>query len=579
MTGTKIITALILCCQAVCYSNAKTTANEDCPPWYFHDHEGKCSFSHKLSQIVHQFNDTSELQIGFIMTVTNTSQVLAQSPYIPMSDNFSKYHSIYRVLPSTLDEVNDSMCAPSNRKGFLCSKCKESYGLAAYRYYGLLCVKCSSSPWKWIGYILLLFIPQTLFFLTFMVLRINVHSGSLTGFIYFAHIIITTTFFLPSLISLPQDLFGYWPMQTLLALYGVWSMNFMQFMIPPFCVSTDLTTLQLVSLDYVSSVYPLILCLATYYLIQLHAGGNRLIVMLWRPFHRLFSKYTSAVESSIIHTFGTFILLSYGKNVFISFTLVQGSFVFALDVKTNTLKSLSSCSVDLGAVYFGSTHAPYGVLGIVGGILTVILPLVLVLIYPTRVFSKLIWCCGLRRWHAMRTFMEVFVGSYKDGLDAHVSKRDYRFVASLYLIGRVALGFSWLKRGANGPLIHYSWLITAVPYIIAAVSFAFIKPHRKLWHNCVDVLLFLLIAKICVCFHVVFEIALSEHTLRVVMLLLLIDLALPQIILIKFFSYNLVCWTCSRRTSCAQGMTAVEEVNSINTQDGLGETQPLLMPS
>ena len=508
------------------------------------------------------------------------SQVLAESPYIPMNDNFSQYHSIYQVLPSTLDEVNDSMCAPFNREGFPCSKCKESYGLAAYRYYGLLCVKCNSSPWKWIGYILLLFIPQTAFFLTFMVLRINVHSGRLTGFIYFAHTIITTTFFFPSLISLPQSLFGYWPMQILLALYGVWSLNFVQFMIPPFCVSTQLTTLQLVSLDYVSSVYPLILCLATYYLIQLHAGGNRLTVILWRPFHRLFSKYISGVESSIIHTFGTFILLSYGKNVFISFTLVQGSFVVALDVNTNTLKSLPSRSVDLGAVYFGSTHAPYGVLGILGGILTVILPLVLVLIYPTRVFPKLIRCCGSRRWHAMRTFMEVFVGSYKDGLDAHVSKRDYRFVASVYLFGRVALGVAWVKLGANGPLIqHYSWLIGAVPFIIAAVSFGFIKPHRKLWHNCVDVLLFLLITKICICFHVVFETGLSEHTLRVVMLILLIDLALPHIILIVFFSYNLVCWTCSRRISCAQRMTVVKEETSVKTLDELGETQPLLMPS
>ena len=77
-----------------------------------------------------------------------------------------------------------------------------------------LCTKVSlikrfhcSSPWKWIGHILLLFIPQTIFFLTFMALKINVHSGSLTGLIYFAHTIITTTFFFPSLISLPQNLF------------------------------------------------------------------------------------------------------------------------------------------------------------------------------------------------------------------------------------------------------------------------------------------------------------------------------------------------------------------------------------
>ena len=67
----------------------------------------------------------------------------------------------------------------------------------------------------------------------------------------------------------------------------------------------------------------------------------------------------------------------------------------------------------------------------------------------------------------MRTFMEVFVGSYKDGLDARVSKRDYRFTASLYLIGRVAIGFGWIKPGPKGPPVqHYTLLISAVPCII-----------------------------------------------------------------------------------------------------------------
>ena len=393
---TKVVALLkfIICCQAVYYNNNEMTANGDCPPWYFRDDEGKCSFSNTLGAYVNQFDNTSELHIGNCMTVTNTSQVVAQSPYSPMSDIDLSH--LYQVLPSTLDEVNDSVCGPLNRKGFLCSECKESYGLAAYRYYGLMCVKCNGSPWKWIGYIMLLCIPQTIFFLTFLLLRINVHSGSLTGFIFFAHTIITTVFFYPLCMSFSQSVFGYWPTQIVLALYGVWSLNFMRFIIPPFCVSPHLTTLQLVSLGYVSSVFPLILCIATYYLIQLHDRGNWLIVTLWRPFH---SKSRSGVESSIIHTFGTFILLSYGNNVFVSFSLIQSSVLVALDVSTNTLKSLPPRSIDLGVDYFGPTHAPYGVLGIMGGLLTVILPLVLVLIYPTRVFPKLITCCGLRRWH------------------------------------------------------------------------------------------------------------------------------------------------------------------------------------
>ena len=187
--------------------------NENCPLQYFLDGEGKCSFSHKLPKFIKKYGNTSELDMGLCMTVTNSSLVVSQCPYLPVNThNFSQYHSIYQVLPNQLDQVNNSLCDPLNRKGFLCSECKENYGLAAYRYYGLMCVKCSNSAWKWISYILLLFIPPTLFFLMFLILNINVHSGRLTGSIYFSHIIVATSFFFPSLIILPQSLFGYWPL-------------------------------------------------------------------------------------------------------------------------------------------------------------------------------------------------------------------------------------------------------------------------------------------------------------------------------------------------------------------------------
>ena len=161
--------------------------------------------------------------------------------------NLSQYHSIYQVRPNQFDQVNNSLCAPFNRKGFLCSECKDNYGLAAYRYYGLMCVKCSSSAVKWISYILLLFTPPIISFFAFLILNINVHSGRLTGSIYFSHIIVATSFFFPSLIILPQSLFGYWPMQILLAPYGVWSLDFLKFMIPPFCVRLLVPVCQLCS--------------------------------------------------------------------------------------------------------------------------------------------------------------------------------------------------------------------------------------------------------------------------------------------------------------------------------------------
>ena len=112
------------------------------------------------------------------------------------------------------------------------------------------------------------------------------------------------------------------------------------------------------------------------------------------------------------------------------------------------------CEKEHTMIRFGSFVG----MGLFGGVVTVILPLALVLIYPTRVFPQLISCCGLRRWHAMRTFMEVFVGSYKDGTEGG---RDYRLTAALYLIGRIMVGVicSISKCGAKSLLVqYYGWL-------------------------------------------------------------------------------------------------------------------------
>ena len=545
IVGTLVVTLKILMCiQAAEIRNSDATpTNYSCPPWYFIDGEDKCSFSYKLPQIVMQYGNTSGLQIGFCMTVTNSSQVVSQCPYLPeKTHNISQYHSIYQMLPDQLDQVNKSFCDLFNRKGFLCSECKENYGLAVSRYYGLICVKCSSSAGKWIGFILLLFAPPTIFFLAFLILNINVHSGRFTGFIFFTHI--TAIFLFPAQIVLSQIFFGYWPIHILMALYGIWNLNFIPFMIPPFCVSTSISTLQFISLGYVSSVYPLVLCIITYYLIELHARGNWLLVKAWRPFHRLCfkCKRMSSVGSSIIHAFATFIFLSYGKNLFISLTLFQGYGLVELDTVTNTLKSLPSHSVYLGIPYFGATHAPYALLGLFGGVITIILPLVLVLIYPTRVFPKLIGCCGLRRWHMIRTFMEVFVGSYKDGTEGG---RDYRLTAAVCLSGRIITAVGWSISGFktnSTPVQNYSWLVSVVPYVLVAVVFALFKPHRKWSHNVVDALIFLLIAKMCVCYHIAFGTTTDEHTLRIMVLLLLIDFTIPQVALLIYCGIKLASW-------------------------------------
>ena len=564
---TTLVIAL-MCCWT--HAGNPSSNPPECPPWYYTSSEDKCLFSETLSGVVNRFGNTSEIQIGFCIDQyhNNSTLVVVQCQYNPApagnNHNPGNYTTIYQILPEHVDQLNEAVCGPLNRRGYLCSECKENYGLAAYRYYGLLCVECTHTLWKSVAYTILLLLTTTASFLTFLLFNINVHSGNLTGFILFSHTIISNVSFFPSLISLSQPLFGYWPIHILFSLYGVWSLNSLQFLIPPFCVSPHLTTLQLISLGYIPSLYVLLLCAVIFYLIEAHDKGNRTLIKAWKPFQRFLVKFKrpSNARFSVIYTFGTLVLLSYEKNLFITFTLLQGFVPVQLETTTNTLRTLPpTLSVDLQAPYLGSGHVPYFVLGVVGGLLTVLLPLVLVLIFPTRVFPKLVHCCGLRRWHGVRTFMEVFTGTYKDGTDPRFGKTDYRFTAAVSLLARVLVGIACSFRSSvNTMFRHTSWLFAIVPYTIAAVCFAFFKPHRKERHNALDTLLLLLLAKISTCLYFIFDANIGESTFKFIVLLLLIDLAVPQVVLVTYFGYKLLSWL------CAQDMKGLVNVVRSNTR-------------
>ena len=93
--------------------------------------------------------------------------------------------------------------------------------------------------------------------------------------------------------------------------------------IPHFCVSEQLSTLGVVSLGYISVVYPLLLTLVLYSLIKLHHRGCRLVVAIWRPLHRYFIRFRRfwQTSTSLMDVFATFLLLSYSKMLFVSFNL------------------------------------------------------------------------------------------------------------------------------------------------------------------------------------------------------------------------------------------------------------------
>ena len=80
-------------------------------------------------------------------------------------------------------------------------------------------------------------------------------------------------------------------------------------------------------MEYLVALFPLFLTALTYIIIQIHARDCRVLVTLWRPFSVLFAplvrRYQWNPAESLVHVFVTFLILSYSKVLFVSFTLLR----------------------------------------------------------------------------------------------------------------------------------------------------------------------------------------------------------------------------------------------------------------
>ena len=69
----------------------------------------------------------------------------------------------------------------------------------------------------------------------------------------------------------------FWPANQLT--YVIWNLDFFQYFIPAFCISSDMSTLYKLALEYIVAVYPLLLTLVIYVCIEMYDRGVRVVVV------------------------------------------------------------------------------------------------------------------------------------------------------------------------------------------------------------------------------------------------------------------------------------------------------------
>ena len=485
-------------------------------------------------------NNALSILNGYCLTIDEETDTLEAGRCLY---NYNTHDRIYNDLPRSKSKLNDFMCgleAELNRTGTLCGKCQDGYYPLAYSY-DMTCVQCPNGKSNWWKFVLAAFLPLTIFCIIILFFEINVVSSRFQGFLFYSQMIST-----PAMVRVFMLLGNYYTksethtshvaLRSLAAFYGIWNLDFFRSMKLGICLGTD--TLQTLSLDFIVGVYPLLLIVVSYVLIELYDRNFRPVVIMWKPFRRLFSlfKENRDLRTSIIDSFATTFLLANIKFQSVSFDLLIPIKAYHLYDTGNWTYSYR-LFYDATVPYFGSRHLPYAITAVIVTILCTLLPVLLLILYPFRCFQKFLNLLPVR-WYILHTFVDSFYGSYKDGTQP--GTRDCRWFASLFFLSRFCMMFA----GAYTESAMYFPTATMI-LVMIALLFVNVQPFKENYSHFtyINVCHVLLLALWNICFIGIRGASFSQWQSLLYLIMLVVVVFFPLL----FISAIVLHWMCSQR--------------------------------
>ena len=410
-----------------------------CPTWTVNTTTTHCECGPELSGRIscQKFEENVRVEIQATVCMTfdeKTGTLLAGD--CPYSFTANSTNRMYSLLPSDPAMLSD-VCTSYNRKGLFCGRCIEGFGPSVYSL-DLKCVNCSdiSTGYAVTLYIVLETIPITIFFFSIVLFRFNFTSGPMLPYIIFCQCMY---------ISLQDNLYHYnlvlahmsklllVPFHASLVVSGVWNLQFLKFLLPSFCISSKLTDLHVYMLRFISILYPLLLLLVTYAMIQIYVWRGRVLHFL---FDRCFSWLGNdwRANDSLIHAFAILTVLFAAAVNYRVINIIAYTDMYNINGTVTKTASMH----DPLAVWSSAQHFPYVIAALLLLFLVVLCPALLVTIYPTRLYRKLFQCLSARKRIAIQIFVDSVVCGFKDGLNG---SRDYRMLPGVSVLIIIPLSF------------------------------------------------------------------------------------------------------------------------------------------
>ena len=483
--------------------NVSLTINmilEQCPPGYKWNNNTKvCECGYEDWQGILYCDDvsfTSYLVRGYwagyilprlINSTANKSSLQLVTVKCP-SHFCAKFDTPFRRrLPSEANDIimDHMICGPQHRTGKLCGNCTKDHGVAInVRAFRFNCTHCSDTKYSWLKYVLSEFLPLTIFFIVILFFDINIHSGVTSSIILYFQVFDALRIVSDDELPSPPNSSGL--IRAVQFLYNIWNLKFFGSLLSPYCLANDLNTMDVLSIDYASGLYPFILLFIVYLLNNLsfpcclQSERFRKVRQCFRSFwYRL--KWRVAVKKSIISGLATVWTLAFTKLALISFLILSRT---SLDSNTDVATYQGTLP------FLKNKHLQYAIPANIISILFVYIPATSLLCYPLvpQLMGK------LKRWipldnyilyHRITSWLEspfiklkpiidCFQGSYKPRLE---------FFAGLLFWYRLII-FTVFAYSIRSDTYFWNIMVSLVFLVVVGVA----QPFKKSRDNIVMLL-------------------------------------------------------------------------------------------
>ena len=403
-------------------------------------------------------------------------------------------------LPENITKLNEYICAPLNRKGYMCMDCVEGFGPSMIQTsYTGICYDCRETWRGVILYLCLEFGPLTAFYFLILLFQVRVTSAPMTSYIMYSQLIVMA-FQVSSwnnhlLNMILHDEKGDLRSMSkiFLTFYGVFNLEFFRHVINPFCISNELTSIHVVLLGYISAFYPFLLITLTWICVNLHDRNFQPLVILWKQFHRNFAQLHRKLvaKSDITDVFASFFLLSYTKVIYQTLLMLSTQKIFNFSLISHSIHYSYVLSVDANIVSGTVKYVSIFIMTIIVFIVFNIFPLLLIILYPFQKFRCILSKLRLNTI-AINHFVEKFHYCYRDGLDGG---RDMRSFAGSHMLLRIVI-VSVVLLFYN--IFHFQlWFLRGITFSITAMLVALCKPYKKTYANILDTVFLIYLAIFC----------------------------------------------------------------------------------